>query len=92
MIKVLKFGTTDCAPCKQLKPMLDSILSDPLFLDRIELVDIDIDEEYELASQFGIKSAPTLVVTRNGEELGRKIGSSPKPALMSWLRGYIPAA
>ena len=72
-VAVLDFTATWCGPCKQLAPVLESIAAE--YGDRIRVAAIDVDQEPVLAEQFVVRSMPTLVLLRDGREVGRVVGA-----------------
>jgi thioredoxin 1 len=65
---LVKFSASWCHPCKVLASILDA--NPPA----IPLVEIDIDEDSELAAKYKVRGVPTLIVVENGEEIDRKVG------------------
>jgi thioredoxin 1 len=75
MITVKKFYATWCGPCKALSPILEQIRSEQ---PGIDMITIDVDEHYELAAKYGVKSVPTVVIEKNGVEVKRFTGLKSK--------------
>ncbi len=72
---LLDFFANWCGPCKMLAPILEEIASET---DDFKIGKINVDEEGELAREFGITSIPTLVVIEDGKEVRRSLGYKPK--------------
>lgn len=72
---LVDFNADWCGPCKMLKPIIDEISEQN---DNIKVASINIDEEDELAEQYGVLSIPCLVVFENGKEVKRSVGFIPK--------------
>lgn len=69
MKELLKFSASWCQPCKSLSSNFKHVdLKDIVFKE------VDIDENMELANQYGIRSVPTMILLKDGEEVGRKTG------------------
>jgi len=68
MKKVIRFTATWCGPCKALKTVLDQVKTD------VPIEVIDIDEQPDLATEFGIRSVPTLVMMEDNVATKRIIG------------------
>ena len=79
---LVDFYATWCGPCKMLSPVLDR-----LALEHGEYVfaKVNVDEESELAEQFGVASIPTLVVLKDGKEVRRALGAMPAARVLSLL-------
>lgn len=79
---LIDFYADWCMPCHMLKPILEKI--DKLY-DEIEIVKVNVDNNQQLASLFGVMSIPTVVLLRNGKEVDRFIGVMPEDAIKKWL-------
>ena len=79
MKKIIRFTASWCNPCKMLAKNLDSIK----FEVPIEVVDID--ESPEMATQYGIRGVPTLVMLENEKETKRMVGVKPLKELEGWI-------
>lgn len=82
MKEVLKFSASWCGPCQALSTTLKGI--DDLGVD---IREIDIDEELDLAAQYNIRSVPTMVVLENGTEVRRKSGTLNKTQIKEFING-----
>ena len=71
MIEVKKFSASWCGPCKMLAPIMEGIK--PKFKN-VNFVNIDVDQQFEVASKYGIRSVPTVVIEKNGQEVKRMSG------------------
>lgn len=72
-----------CGPCKMLSPIVDQIATEN---DNIKVCRINIDDEQDLAIQYGIMSIPTLVIIKNGEEANRSVGVVGKSEILEMLK------
>jgi thioredoxin 1 len=79
---LLDFWASWCGPCKMVLPLVEQIAEERV---DIKVCKINVDEQPELASQFGIMSIPTLVVMDGGKELQRASGACPKEAIEAML-------
>ena len=75
MKKLLYFSAEWCGPCKMVGPVMEELNS-----EGYEVQKIDVDNNPELSQQFGIRNIPTVVVTVDDVDSGRKVGANPKQA------------
>ena len=71
MIEVKKFYAEWCGPCKMLTPLMEKIK--PSYSD-VSFRDINIDEEFEVAQKYFVRSVPTVIIEKDGKEVGRYAG------------------
>ena len=79
---LLDFWAPWCAPCRMVVPMVEEIAKER---PDIKVGKINVDENPELASQFGIMSIPTLIVMEEGKILAKSMGAKPKRAILNML-------
>ena len=79
---LLDFWAPWCGPCRMVVPIVEEIADER---PDIKVGKVNVDEEAELASQFGIMSIPTLVVIEKGEIVNRAMGARPKEAILGML-------
>ncbi|MBR6740607.1 MAG: thioredoxin [Clostridia bacterium] len=79
---LLDFWAPWCGPCRMVVPIVEEIAEER---PDIKVGKINVDEEAELASQFGIMSIPTLVVIENGKIVNQAMGARPKEAILGML-------
>ena len=83
-VALVDFYATWCGPCKMVAPILEEIAEEhPEYV----IAKVNVDEEPELAKQFGIMSIPALFVIRDGEVADSVVGYRPKEALLDLLEG-----
>ena len=71
MLEVKKFYGTWCNPCKMLTPTIESLKTK--FSD-VKFSDIDVDMDFEAASQYSVRNIPLVVIEKNGKEVQRFAG------------------
>lgn len=84
---VIDFWAEWCGPCKMIAPALEEISSE--MGDKVKIAKVNIDENPELATQYGVRSIPTLLIFKDGEIVANKIGAAPKSQLSDWISGAI---
>ena len=85
---VVDFWAEWCAPCKTLGPTLEKVAEE--YGGGFELVKIDVDANQELASQFGIKSIPTVIAFKDGKPAAQFQGAIPEAQIRQWVDGLLP--
>ena len=79
---LLDFWAPWCGPCRMVVPMVEQIAEER---PDVKVGKINIDEEYELAREFGVMSIPTLVVMEHGKILRQSTGARPKNQILEML-------
>lgn len=82
-IVLVDFYADWCGPCKMLSPIIEEIAKEN---EDIKVVKINVDNEQELAIQYGVMSIPTVVAIKQGEEINRRIGLVDKKELLNMVR------
>ncbi len=79
---LLDFWAPWCGPCRMVLPIVEEIAGER---SDIKVGKINVDEQPELAGQFGVMSIPTLVVMKDGKVVNQSMGARPKSAILSML-------
>ena len=81
---LVDFWAEWCGPCKQISPILEEIASEEN--NSITIAKINIDENPRVATDYGIRSIPTMLLFNNGELKDTKVGVLPKQELNDWIK------
>ena len=84
---VVDFFATWCGPCKKLSPTLDEVSEE--FGDRVNIVKVDVDESEDLAMTYGIRSVPTVLFFKNGQQVDKFVGALPKSEIVSKIENQL---
>jgi thioredoxin 1 len=76
-----------CAPCKMVAPVIEELASD--YKGRITFGKLNVDFNQLVAARFGVRSIPTLLIFKNGQLVGQKVGALPKQMLESELKKHL---
>ena len=79
---LLDFWASWCGPCRMVSPIVDEIAAER---SDIKVCKINVDEQPELAAQFGVMSIPTLVVMKSGRIVNQAVGARPKAQILAML-------
>ena len=81
---LIDFWAKWCSPCKQLMPTVGAIAEE--LLNVVKVMKMDIDENPETPSKFGVRSIPALMLFKDGKHIGTKVGSTSKSTLLEWIK------
>ena len=79
---MIDFWASWCGPCRMIAPIVEEIAEER---QDIKVGKINVDEEPELASKFGVMSIPTIVIMKDGEVVNQAVGVRPKAQLLQLL-------
>ncbi len=80
---LVDFWAAWCGPCKAYSPVIEDIAKE--YDGKIKLVKVNVDENEELSSKYGISSIPTTFLVEDGKIKASTVGAMPKPMLKKWL-------
>jgi len=83
---IVDFWAEWCGPCKAVAPLLDEIAKE--LADKVKIVKVNVDEEQQLAQQYGIYNIPTLLFFKNGKVLEQVVGTAAKKVLVEKINSH----
>ena len=84
---VVDFYATWCGPCKKLSPTLDEVSEE--FAGQVNIVKVDVDESEDLAMDYGIRSVPTVLFFKNGQQVDKFVGALPKSEIVTKIQAQL---
>lgn len=80
---LVDFTATWCGPCKALAPIVEKIADE--FVGKVKVGKLDIDASPALASKYGVRSVPMVLIFKGGEKIGQHVGLTTRDKLVSLL-------
>ena len=85
---LVDFWAEWCGPCKQIAPALEEISAEQ---DMVTIAKLNIDENPETPTRFGVRGIPTMILFQGGEATAVKVGALPKNRIVEWLSETLGA-
>lgn len=82
---ILDFYANWCGPCKMLMPVLEEIDQD---YEMVDILKVNIDQDEDLAKQFGVMSIPTLIFFKDGKDVEKTVGYRQKSQIEEIIKKY----
>ncbi|MGQ0557974.1 MAG: thioredoxin TrxA [Sphingosinicella sp.] len=80
---LVDFWAEWCGPCRMIAPALEELSNE--LGERVTIAKLNIDENPEAPSRYGVRGIPTMILFKNGEPAATKVGAEPKGRIQSWL-------
>lgn len=84
---LVDFWAPWCGPCRMVAPVVDEIAAQ--YKDQVKVVKLNTDENPNVASQYGIRSIPTLMIFKGGQRVDMVVGAVPKTTLANTLEKHL---
>ena len=84
---VVDFWAEWCGPCKQMSPHLEAVSED--MAGKVKVAKINVDENPMVASKYGVRGMPTLMVFKDGKVAATHLGAMSKQAITDWIKASV---
>lgn len=84
---VMDFWAPWCGPCKMVSPIIDELAE--AYEGRVIIGKCDVDENNDVAMEFGIRNIPTVLFFKDGVQVDKQVGSAPKPQYMAKIEALL---
>jgi thioredoxin 1 len=85
---LVDFWAEWCGPCRQLGPIIDEISGE---MKTLKVTKVNIDQNPEAPQKYGVRGIPTMMIFKNGQVIGTKVGALPKSKLVEWINETVAA-
>ncbi|MBN8523086.1 MAG: thioredoxin [Rickettsiales bacterium] len=84
---IIDFWAEWCGPCRMLAPILDQLSEE--MEGKVKIVKMNIDENPETPSKFGVRGIPTMLLFKEGKQIATKVGVQTKNVLQEWINSSL---
>jgi thioredoxin 1 len=84
---LVDFWAPWCGPCRMVAPVVEEIAE--MFIGKVKVVKLNTDENPNIASQYGIRSIPTLMIFKEGQKVDMVVGAVPKTTLATTIDKHL---
>jgi thioredoxin 1 len=84
---LVDFWAPWCGPCRMIAPIIDELAAE--YGDKLRAVKLNTDESPTVATEYGIRSIPTVMIFKNGQKMDAVIGAVPKSTLVQTIEKYL---
>lgn len=84
---LVDFWAEWCGPCRMLSPILDDIAKE--YSDKLKVVKVNVDDSNVTAALYGVRGIPTLLLLKDGQVVGTKVGNLPKSQITAFIDSNI---
>lgn len=84
---VLDFWATWCGPCRKIGPDIEALAEE--YADKVNVAKCDVEENEDIAAQYGVRNIPTVLFIKNGEVVDKQVGAAPKSVFEEKLKALL---